>query len=199
MNLQKKKCSVIILAAGNSGRMGEAKSFLKWNENTTFIQKIINEYNQFACKNIIAVINSAGLNFYKNNSYNFFNDITVVVNNHLEWERFYSVKLGLEALKEKQFCFIQNVDNPFVSQELLQSLFADKDPFSYNAPYYKDKGGHPILINNKIINSIVNTSENDLNLKNVLSAFNKKKIDVSDETILYNINNMKEYNRLFKK
>ncbi|MCK5823490.1 MAG: NTP transferase domain-containing protein [Bacteroidales bacterium] len=199
MNLQKKKCSVIILAAGNSGRMGEPKSLLKWDENETFIQKIIDEYKKFGCESIVVVVNNTVIDLYEKYSYKFFNEITLVINNHLEWDRFYSVKLGLNALKDKQFCFIQNVDNPFVSQELLQSLFADKDPFSYNAPYYKDKGGHPILINKKIINSIVNTSENDLNLKNVLSLFNKNKIAVNDKTILYNINNKQEYNRLFKK
>ena len=121
-----------------------------------------------------------------------------MINNHLEWERFYSVKLGLNALKDKQFCFIQNVDNPFVNQKLLQLLYADKTHFSYNVPYYKDKGGHPILINEQIINSILNTFENDLNLKSVLSQFNKNKIAVDDETIFYNINNKQEYNRLFK-
>lgn len=198
MNLQKNNCSVVILAAGNSGRMGEPKSLLKWNESETFIQKIIAEYKKFRCENIIAVINQEVLDLYKKYSYSFFNDITVVINNHLEWERFYSVKLGLNALKDKQFCFIQNVDNPFINQRVLKLLFSDKDASSYNAPYYKDKGGHPILINKKIINSIVNTNENDLNLKNALSLFNKKKIAVNDETILYNINNKQEYKRLFK-
>lgn len=199
MNLQKRKCSVVILAAGNSGRMGEPKSLLKWDENETFIQKIIDEYKKFGCESIVVVVNNAVIDLYEKYSYNFFSDITLVINNHLEWERFYSVKLGLNALKDKQFCFIQNVDNPFVSQNLLQLLFADKDFFSYNVPYYKDKGGHPILINKQIINSILNTFENDLNLKNVLSPFNKKKIAVDDETIFYNINNKQEYNRLFKK
>ena len=121
-----------------------------------------------------------------------------MVNNHLEWERFYSVKLGLEALNKKQFCFIQNVDNPFINQRLLELLFVAKGDSFYNVPFYKDKGGHPILINNTIINSIVNTAENDLNLKSVLLTFNKKKIQVNDKTILYNINNKQEYNRLFK-
>ena len=199
MSLKKKKCSVVILAAGNSGRMGEPKSLLKWDENKTFIQKIIDEYKEFGCENIVVVVNNTVIDLYKKYLYNFFNDITIVINNHLEWERFYSVKLGLNALKNKQFCFIQNVDNPFVSQKLLQLLFADKNHFSYNVPYYKDKGGHPILINEQIINSILNTFENDLNLKNVLSPFNKNKISVDDETIFYNINNKQEYNRLFKK
>ena len=56
MNLQKKNCSVVILAAGNSGRMGEAKSFLKWNENTTFIQKIIDEYKNLVVKILLQIL-----------------------------------------------------------------------------------------------------------------------------------------------
>ena len=198
MNLQTNNCSVIILAAGNSGRMGEPKSLLKWNENETFIQKIISEYKEFGCKNIIAVINQEVLDLYKSYSYNFFNDITIVLNNHLEWERFYSVKLGLVALKNKEFCFIQNVDNPYVNTHLLELLYKEKEESSFCVPFYKDKGGHPILVNKKIIDSIVNINENDLNLKNVLSPFVKKKIAVSDETILYNINNKREYKRLLK-
>ncbi|MBE9467857.1 MAG: NTP transferase domain-containing protein [Bacteroidetes bacterium] len=197
MNLQKKNCSAVILAAGNSGRMGEPKSLLKWDDNKTFIQKIIAEYKEFGCDNIIVVINQEVLDRYNKNLYCFFSDITLVVNHHIEWERFYSVKLALGELINSKFCFIQNVDNPFVNEHLLGLLYNEKDDASFSVPFYKGKGGHPILINTKIINSIVNTKENDLNLKNVLSPFNKKKITVNDETILYNINNKKEYKRLF--
>ena len=60
--------SVIILAAGNSTRMGVPKFSLRFNSKHTFIEHIAQEYYDLGCKEIIIVINESGDSFIKENT-----------------------------------------------------------------------------------------------------------------------------------
>ena len=40
--------------------MGKPKFLLKYDENTTFLEQIIKEYDAFGCKEIIVVVNKEG-------------------------------------------------------------------------------------------------------------------------------------------
>ena len=61
----KSDSSVVILAAGFSSRMKQAKFSLKFDNNRTFLEKIIEEYQTFAGKEIIVVLNSVGIELVK--------------------------------------------------------------------------------------------------------------------------------------
>ncbi|RLD76154.1 MAG: hypothetical protein DRJ10_14025 [Bacteroidetes bacterium] len=190
----KNNYSVVILAAGKSSRMGTAKFLLKYDKATTFLEQIIKEYEAFACKEINVVLNEKGAELLKNEFVNFSDKIKIVINYHPEWERFYSLKLGLQELDKKQKVFIHNVDNPFVNHMVLQSLIDNTPGFDYSVPTHNGRGGHPILLSEKVIKSIVDEKENSLNLKEYLSSFKKKSVNVSDEKVLINMNTKKEYN-----
>ena len=56
-----KNHSVVILAAGKSSRMGNLKFLLKYNERFTFIEKIIDTYQNYNCKEIVVVLNKEGV------------------------------------------------------------------------------------------------------------------------------------------
>lgn len=192
-------CSVIILAAGNSDRMNFPKPFLKWDDQFTFIGKIINEYRTFGCNQIVTVLNMDNILYYSNNKLNCLKQVTVVGNGFPEYERFYSVKIGLKVLIKPQHCFIQNVDNPFVTCDLLTSLYNNKTDSGYTAPIFKDKGGHPVLISKDIITHITGLQEEVLNLKSILAGFPKRTVEAGSDDILYNINTIEDYNRLIKR
>jgi len=106
----KKQYSVVILAAGTSSRMGTPKFLLKYNESTTFLEWIIKEYEAFACEQIVVVLNREGANLFESHYANFTDKLKIIINYHPEWERFYSVKLGLTALGSINPVFIHNVD-----------------------------------------------------------------------------------------
>lgn len=186
------KKGVVILAAGISKRMDSLKPFLQFNKNTNFIEKIIATYSQWGCDKIIVVINQeAKEQFLKLKGINKLTEF--VVNNHLEHERFYSVKIGLEKMKYFNYCFIQNTDNPFTNRDILDKIYQEKSEHFYISPSYKGRGGHPILINKKIIEQITSISQNDLNLRDVLSNIPSKKIEINSDIILVNINTPEEY------
>lgn len=183
--------SCIILAAGFSKRMGQPKAFLSFNNEKCFLQKLIDTFS-LKCSEIIVVINQK---VYSEN----FNQITslegnfrVALNNNPEYERFFSVKLGVQSLENKHECFIHNVDNPFIDENVLESLTAKKTDSGYVVPVFEKKGGHPILLKKDVIYYICNSAKNNDNLRSVLKKFTRHDIECHNDNILFNINTFEQ-------
>ena len=192
-----KDFSVIILAAGKSSRMGTPKLSLRYNENTIFIEHIVNEYRNFACKEIIIVVNENGNSFLIDNKIQFSNNVKIVINKYPDWHRFYSLKLGAKSLSRTFKVFIHNVDNPFVNSKVLNNLLDNIDKADYISPEFEGKGGHPILLSERIISDVITINEDQLHFKEFLNEYPKLKVPVYDEKVLVNINDMDEYNKIF--
>jgi len=191
-----KPYSVIILAAGNSSRMQSPKFALQFDENHTFLEEIIAKYHQFGCKEIIVVLNKKGKTLADNLNLKL-DKATISINQHPEWERFYSIKLGVRTLTKQQPVFIHNVDNPFVNASVLENLLEQDVSTDYVVPTYKSRGGHPILVSNEICKAILSEKENDLILSSFLKKFTKNRIAVPDEKVLLNINTKEIYHKNF--
>ncbi len=192
-----KDFSVVILAAGKSERIGFPKLSLKFDECFTFLECIVNEYIKSKCAEIAIVVNEKGKSYLVNNKITFPACVKVVMNEHPEWHRFYSLKLGVKSLIENLPVFIHNVDNPFVNQEILNELLLNEEKADYIIPEYKGRGGHPVLISDNIVNDIDTIKENKLHLKEFLNQYTKLKIPVKDDKVLVNINTLDEYKRHF--
>lgn len=190
--------SVIILAAGKSSRMGVPKWSLLFDKNTSFIEHLISEYYSFGCKEIILVINETDYSSFLEKKYKVTKTLHLAINPQPEWDRFYSLKLGVEKLSSDQLVFIQNIDNPFVNNSLLTKLLESNENADLVVPEYNGRGGHPILINQQIVKTIKRNQENIQHFKEFLNQFTKKKIEVSDEKILVNINQLVDYQQYFK-
>jgi len=205
--INKIKYGVLILAAGNSKRMHSVKSFLKFDSERCFIEKILDEYLEFGCKKIILIAQPKHSEWkdiqkkYNNTK------LEIIFNNNIEFERFYSIKLGNQKADNLDYYFIQNSDNPFVNQNVLKQLanansiynnrLGDSD-YKYYVPTFKQKGGHPILIGKEIMNKI-NSFKNDGNLKDLLINYKRINIEFDHENILLNINTVQQYLELYEK
>ncbi len=193
-----KNVSVVILAAGSSERMASPKAFLKFDANSSFIEKIIDTYNCFSCRQIVVVFNAELYQlFCKRYSDYLSNDkLRLVLNEHPEFGRFSSVKKGIAELDNVDYCFLQNIDNPFVNTTVLEHIYSSVDNNDYYVPAYAGKGGHPVLINKRIIQSIKITATNTMILNEFLHQFNRKNILTQDKSVLYNINTADDYREL---
>ncbi len=186
------KC-VVILAGGNSSRLNFPKPFLPFDSKHSFLEKIIYEYVHFGCKEIIIVLNKK---FFPSPYFNKIKDtfdVRLIINDNPELGRFYSINLGINSLHQNNFCFIQNIDSPFIDFELLNKLYNSKLAGGYCVPYYNNKGGHPILIDNKIIQRIKSESRIDLNIKDILKEYNRVEVHVQSDKCLANINTLDDY------
>ncbi|HRW62390.1 MAG TPA: NTP transferase domain-containing protein [Bacteroidales bacterium] len=195
--IKEKEFSVIILSAGKSERMGTPKPALKFDESQTFIEHISFEYQQFGCKEIIIVLNKENHTFLNDLNIKLPSNCKIIINNHPEWHRFYSLKTGVKSLKEINYVFVHNVDNPFVNQEVLNELLNHSDKADYIVPEFEGKGGHPFLLSPKIILEITQTNKNEMHLKDFLNQYSKLKIQVNEESILVNINTLEDYKKYF--
>jgi len=194
---EQKNISAIILSAGKSERMGVPKFSLRFNTETTFLEKLIDEYHSFGCNEIIVVLNETSAVLYHQLKLSVPSNVRVVINHHPEWERFYSLKLAALALNEVKPVFVSNIDNPFLNQETLDILFKEVDNFDYISPSFNGKGGHPFLVSAKVINELKTEKQDQIHLKEFLGKYSKKLEEVNDEKILLNINTMEDYSRFF--
>jgi molybdenum cofactor cytidylyltransferase len=189
----KQYCSVIILAGGKSSRMAYPKPYLK-ADGMTFIEKISGAYIDAGFHNVVAVLYSKfckgeWVSNYEKCKAKFI----VVENSNPELGRFYSLQLGLKEIGDSEFCFIQNVDNPFVGNDVIDKLWENRDTKGYTSPVFKGERGHPILISRYIMDQISNTENTDISLKNYLANYSKNEVEVDDDLILRNINTREEY------
>lgn len=185
----------IILASGFSERMGKPKALLKWDDTTTFLEKIINEYTSADCSKIICMVNKKTEPLCRDLKVP--PNVTFVINEYPEWGRFYSIRLASQEAKEGDFCFVQNVDNPFVSIDVIEKLYAQRNPYAWCSPVYKGKGGHPVLLPQVIINKISQLNDNNFTLRDILTPYPKMDIEINSDTILRNINTPEEYTSFF--
>lgn len=195
-NMQKKKCSVIVLAGGKSERMKFPKAYLDMM-GELFIEKIIRVYFEAGISDIIVVMNEQ---FCSGKWAKYFakisSNIILVKNNQPELERFNSLKLGIQKMEHRNDCFIQPVDNPFIDVNILETLWNNKLIDGFVSPVFNGKGGHPVLLSNKIIKEINAIEENDKILKDVLNSFRRIEVEMENDHVLRNINTQEDYYNL---
>lgn len=190
---------VLILAGGKSERMNFPKAYLLFKEQT-FLKRIVEEYYNAGIKNIFVLLNE---DFCVEKWKKFIDQIklkaTIIKNPDPERGRFHSLKLGLKKMRDLEFCFIQNIDNPFVNKNIITSLIAVRNSAGYASPQFMGKNGHPVLISKKIIRHLNSLPEGNFNLKNILSEFSRHIVQVNNNDILININTAEEYKRCIEK
>lgn len=192
----KSRISVIILAAGNSDRMGQCKFLLPMANGLTFFENIIQTFSDFGILNIVVVTQAKYLNILqrkciKNNVKSSF-----VVNNFPEHERFYSLQLGIKALGDSEFCFVHNADSPFIDRSTLDLLVSKKNEADFVCPVFNNKGGHPILLNKDTLNELLMKPMNS-NLKDELIARSRLNVMVDSELVTVDIDTPDDYKKYF--
>lgn len=193
-----KNICAIVLAAGHSSRMGIPKFSLMYDDATTFIEKIADEYFRFGCIDIVIVMNNESILKYGQMNLKMPPNARVVLNDHPEWARFYSLKTGVDSLREPSTAFVSNIDNPFISQETLVMLSDNSDGFDYVYPSYKGKGGHPFLITPAVIKDIKEEKDCQVHLRDFLMRYRTYSFESGDPAVLLNINTPEEYMEAIK-
>ena len=186
----------IILAAGRSQRMQKHKALLEFSERESFIAHLINEYKKAEIHNICLVLNpEVALGF--NNVWD--NKLSIISNNSPEKGRLHSIRMALKAFPKMEFYFIQNVDNPFVTQSVISSLINGYTKGDYTTPVQNGVGLHPIVISNKVAQHIISCTDEEITLREILQQFNRNKIHVSETNLAANINTKEDYQTYFNK
>ncbi|MEW6773974.1 MAG: NTP transferase domain-containing protein [Bacteroidota bacterium] len=194
------KTDVVLLCCGQSKRMGYPKMLLPYNYLENFFTHIVSVYASIQSEIYVVISkeNYKQLSQYINIALLSDSHIHYIVNNQNEKDRMYSIFNGLKHCRN-DYVFIQNIDNPFITKELLFNMINKCKERSYVKPVFNGKGGHPILLHSSIKNLILNSfPQNNFLLKDYLQYFNKIEISCNTEKITANINTIDDYNYYFK-
>jgi len=191
------KFGALILAAGNSSRMGKPKYALKFDKNHTFTEKIISTLYEVGCEKIAIVLNSNDVQDFKKN-FTFFKSLIIIAENPTpERGRFSSIKLGLELLKFQGNVFIINVDNPLFQKETLIHLAEKSNETEVIIPVFHGQKGHPVLISQAVVQKALAQTSLYMPFREFLNRFSQRHVEVEDENILVNINTQEDYDEYF--
>lgn len=184
----KRNVSLLLLSGGKSTRMRSPKAWIKLYNEKSFAEQILSCYKAVDLQNKVLVLNHAHQNKDEETKLNLlFNPLQILYNVHTEKGRLYSIKIGLEKINT-DYCFIQNIDQPFISKEILCTLINQLPFGDVIIPKYNQKGGHPILIGKNVIKELKTQYKNYATLKDVLNQFKKTYVAVHSNEILTNIN-----------
>jgi CTP:molybdopterin cytidylyltransferase MocA len=189
--------SVIILAAGSSGRMGIPKALLKMPSGGTFLDHAVMTYLEAGIQRVAVVLNPTVQKVLEYRKPMYYNDVDIVINNQQEKGRLFSIKLGLDVLPAGGYYFIQNVDQPFITLDLIGNMMKKAEPEAYVVPCYDNKGGHPVLIDSEIASVIVKKYNQCDQLRIILDPFFRNGLSVLDPKVCENINTPDDYLRVF--
>lgn len=171
--------------------MGRPKALLEHPDGGTFLEHLAVTYRQAGVRQRVLVLN-AGLLGGPAEAIARTHGLWVVVNNAPWLGKWHSIRLGMSALRDPGFCFLQAVDQPGVSVPLLERLGGSTLPNGYAVPVHGGRGGHPILISRPVIERL-SALEADLHLQEVLAAFRRADLPVADPGVLLDINTPEEH------
>ena len=187
--------AAILLAAGESRRMGSLKALLPW-QGSTLLAHQISSLRQAGADPVVVVLGhqasqlmplvegKEGVIWQVNPDY---------------WQgKTTSIKAGLNALGPDQpsAILILNVDQPRSAETIGHLLQHHLDGGrSITIPRYRGKGGHPIVVDSALLEELKAIDEESLGVKDVVRRHQEATLLVEMDTpeVLWDLNTPDEY------
>ena len=188
----------MILAAGESKRMGKPKLLLPFGEKT-IIERVIDSVIQSKLDDVLVVLGAHREKIEKKIK-DF--SIKIVVNPNFKNDMLSSVQCGFRALPEDvEASLVILGDQPEISIALINKIVEayKKSKKGIVLPVYRKNRGHPVLIDMKYQGEIEDLNP-DLGLRNLVykHAEDILEVEVKTPSILQDIDTIEDYNRELK-
>ena len=185
--------SAILLAAGQSKRMGDENKLVKNFQGIPLIKHSVRNILASFIGELIIVLGHQKEIIEKLIDKN--EKIKFVFNQDFESGMATSIKTGLNHLSEEtEAFFICLGDMPMVNKDIFNLLIKSKNNREIIVPTYKNKQGNPILFSKSMKKKIM-TIEGDVGAKKILEL-NKDKIlniETNDQSITKNFNTLDNF------
>ena len=189
--------NAIILAAGQSKRMGKPKPLLRFNDQT-FLEQIISVLKHSDVDRITVVLGAEADTIRKSV------DLTgtnIVINLDYQRGQLSSLTAGIEQTPlETEAILVCLVDNPFITEEVVSKIIRKfretNNPII--VPVFNKRRGHPTLFSRSLFNELLNAPE-EQGARYVLYSNEEKilELEVSEHGILIGIDTPKDYKLYF--
>lgn len=193
------KLAVLILAAGNSSRMGVSKQLLKWKD-TNLLRHTINTVNEVNTQNIVVL----GANYSKIKSQ--IEDINTRILCHQNWQKGLgsTISFGINYIKNS-LPHIENVlimlaDQPLIDAHYLNQLIETQKLYQNKiicTLYQNEKLGVPAIFNNSIFEELLELHD-DKGAKNILQKYSDRILSVDGKNLISDIDTIEDYELLYK-
>ncbi len=215
------KISGLLIAAGFSSRMGKPKAALLYND-IPFAVHILLKLNA-VCDDIVLVLGDTqaeiqdAIKTSLDNSQNILNyypgsvkeesiiqlkkKLRIIINEDYANGMFTSLQRGMSECAGSDWVVYHFIDNPLLPFQFYSELIEQTDnDYDWIQPRYQNKNAHPVLLNKRLFNTIINAGINS-NLKQTSAAnnFSKKYWDCNYSEVLIDIDTPAEYNSIIIK
>ncbi|MBI4296905.1 MAG: nucleotidyltransferase family protein [Chloroflexi bacterium] len=189
----------LLLAAGESVRMGQAKALLPW-QGRPLLQFQMTSLLEASVAGVVVVLGHEAeklRSLLKNCP-----QAQVVVNADYKLGRSSSIKVGVRQVPlEAGSLLILGVDQPRPSHILKALLETHRRAGSaITIPLYKDRRGHPPIFASALFPELLAISEEKQGLREVLVRHRAQvqEVEVDSEAVLLDLNTPQEYERALK-
>jgi molybdenum cofactor cytidylyltransferase len=189
--------NAIILAAGESRRMGKPKPLLRF-EDKTFLEQIISVLRRSLVDWVTVVLGAGEETIQKSID---LSGIDVVINKNYRKGQLSSLIAGLEKIPpETEAILVCLVDNPFITTTIVNRIVGTfrqtRSPIV--VPVFNNKRGHPALFAKSLFKELVDAPHQQ-GARSVVYSNEDKVVEVetSESAVLVHIDTPEDYRSYF--
>lgn len=185
--------NAIVLAAGESKRMGKSKPLLRFNDKT-FLEQIISAIKVSDVDRITVVLGAKAETI--KNSIDL-SETNIVINKDYQKGQLSSLIAAIKNTpQETDAILVCLVDNPFITKDVINKIIArfkeTNNPII--VPVFNKKRGHPTLFSRSLFSELLNVPK-EQGARYVLHSNAEKvlELETSESTILTGIDTPEDY------
>jgi molybdenum cofactor cytidylyltransferase len=190
--------SAILLAAGESRRMGRPKQLLEW-QGKTLLQHVLESLIHSEADEIILVLGHEAEKIRKSLPEL---PIKIVINPDYRTGMASSLRRGLLALDPQSEAFLLCLaDQPGIGPEIVNTIirtFRQADPGpGIIRPVYRGRRGHPVLISTRYLKEALQLLQGDVGARQILINHPEDilEIEVDRDAVLMDMDTPEEYRK----
>jgi len=192
------KTAILILAAGESKRMGEPKQLLPYN-NSTLLLHTIEQANSIKYADVFIVIGAHFTDVFKSIRGQ---KATILKNNNWEDGMGSSISKGVELIKKKNNydrVLVTLADTPLVTQEHYEELISLSNETGKRIilTNYEEVSGVPAIFYKSLFNELSILSNNE-GAKPVVVKYKKEVLEMTSKTPFFDVDTKEAYQKLLK-
>jgi molybdenum cofactor cytidylyltransferase len=194
-----RRVAAVVLAAGQSARMGEPKQLLRVGERTV-LERTLENVRKADLEEIVLVLGYSAEEIRRELPTDLSDGLRIVVNRQYEEGMASSLREGLSAVSgQMNGALIVLADQPFVRSETIDRIierYRGSDA-EIVIPFYEGQRGNPVLLDRAVFPEAM-ALEGDTGFRAMFSshAGGIENVDVDDSGILLDIDDRADYERL---
>lgn len=192
----------IILAAGESTRMGALKQILPWGDKTVIEASVDAACDCPKLDQVVVVLGHEAKKIQAVLDKETRPKLRVTLNPDYKSGMFSSVKAGIASLDPRiEAFFIAPADQPEIEPEVYEKLLKIfRDPgrsADIVIPQYQGRGGHPTLFRATLCNEIMGMSYHGNGLRDVIQKHNDRvtRVSIEHSGIIHDLDTQEDYSQ----